>query len=163
DVGGSVVTIAGTATVTDPALTGTTRPITAVESVNTGTIVLATINNPNTLAGVSQLTATVDWGDVTPPVTFTVPVALVGGTPTSSIFQVTGSHTYVEEGVFTVKVLVTTTGGATTAPVSPLTFTATVLDAPLSSEGATISGVEGNNTGRKLIATFTDTNQAATV
>ena len=162
DVGGSTVSIPGTATVTDPALTGTAFSFTAQEDLNTGTILLATIDNPNTLAGVSQLTATVNWGDGTG--NFVVPVVLAGGTPTDSIFQINSSHTYVEEGSYPVTVLVTTTGGATTAPTSPLTATATVVDAPLVAVGSeSISGVEGITTGPKLVATWTDTNNAATV
>ena len=93
-----------------------------------------------------------------------MPVVLAGGTPTDSIFQVNSSHTYVEEGTYPVTVLVTTTGGATTAPTSPLTATATVLDAPLVAVGSeSITGIEGITTGPKLVATWTDTNNAATV
>jgi hypothetical protein len=167
DVDGSVVNIPGTATVSDASLAGSARNFTAQEGQSTGTIVLATIDNPNTLAGVTQLTATVDWGDSTG--IFTVPVTPTGGTPSDTLFQVTGSHTYAEEGVFTVKVTVTTTGGATTAPPpvtssSPLTGTATVLDAPLTAVGSgSIQGIEGNSTGSKLVATWTDTNPGATV
>ena len=160
DDGGSVVTIPGTATVTDPAPLAPPRASRA-EDLNTGTILLATIDNPNTLAGVSQLTATVSWGDSTG--TFVVPIVLAGGTPVDSIFQINSSHTYVEEGTYTVTILVTTTGGATTT-TTPLTATATVLDAPLVAVGSvSISGLEGITTGPKLVATWTDTNNAATV
>ncbi len=162
DVGGSVVYIPGTATVTDPSLSGTAVSFTAQEGLTTGTILLATIDNPNTLAGVSQLTATVNWGDSATD--FVVPVVLAGGTPTDSIFQINSSHTYADEGTYTVSILVTTTGGATTAPLSPLTATATVVDAPIVSVGSdSISGVEGITTGPKLVATWTDTNPGATV
>ena len=65
DVGGSVVTIPGTATVADAPLTFTAFPVSAVEGQSTGTIVLATITNPNTLATVSNMVASVDWGDAT--------------------------------------------------------------------------------------------------
>ena len=167
DVGGSVVTIPGTATVTDPALTGTAQSFTAQEDLNTGTILLATIDYPNTVGGVSQLTASVSWGDSSG--TFVVPVVLAGGTAADSIFQISSSHTYAEEGTYTVSILVTTTGGATTAPppassTSPLTLTATVVDAPLFAVGSdSISGDEGITTGPVLVATWTDANNAATV
>jgi hypothetical protein len=164
DVDGRSITLPGMATVSDQPLMGQAFNFTAQEGQSTGPIALATITNPNTLAGLSQLTATVDWGDGTAPVTFTVPVSQTGGTTSGSLFQVTGSHTYAEEGSFTVKVLVTTTGGATTAPVSPLTATATVADAPLvAASSPSISGAEGASTGMKLIATFTDANPGATV
>ena len=77
------------------------------------------------------------------------------------IFQVIGSHTYAEEGTFTVNINVTTLGGVTTA-LTP--GTATILDAPLtSSNGTEITGVEGNRRGTVLLGTFTDANQGATV
>ncbi len=160
DVGGSTVTLPGSAVVTDPALTGTTNAIAAVEGISTGTIVLATITDPNTLATASNLSATVNWGDGTG----TVPavVTLIGTTSTSTIFDVTGSHTYADEGTDSVSVAVTTTGGATTTP-SPLTDTATVADAPITASGSSISGIEGTSTGSVIIATFSDANPGATV
>ena len=57
DVGGSAVTLTGTATVTDLAVTGSTGNFTAVEGQNTGTFVLATFTDPNTLATVADVNA----------------------------------------------------------------------------------------------------------
>ena len=50
DVGGSVVTLTNTATVTDAAPTGVYQNFTAQEGQSTGTIVLATVTDPDTLA-----------------------------------------------------------------------------------------------------------------
>src|SRR5208337_87991 len=152
DDGGSQVVVPGTATVTDLPVTDAVISFTAVEGQNTGTIVLATFTDPNTLATVADVQATLPiggWGDGTPtaPVTLAVQeigvVPLVPAVPTSGdpIFEVLGSHTYAEEGIFTVNITVTTLGGATT-PLTP--GTATVLDARLtSSNGTEIKGVEG--------------------
>jgi hypothetical protein len=160
DAGSTVTLTNGTATVTDAALAGTTNPVSAVEGSNTGTIVLATITNPNTLATAANLTATVDWGDGTG--TSTVPVTLIGATAAGTIFQVTGSHTYTEEATRTISITVTTTGGATTT-TSPLTATATVADAPITASGTSITGIEGNSTGNVVIATFSDANPGGAV
>ena len=114
DVGGSVVTIPGTATVTDPALTGTAFSFTAQEDLNTGTILLATIDNPNTLAGVSQLTATVNWGDGTGTLSSRSSWPAVRRPTASS--RSTAAIPTSRKARITVTILVTTTGGATTAP-----------------------------------------------
>lgn len=167
DDGGSTLTISGTATITDQAVVLAVRNFTAVEGQNTGTIVLGTFSDPNPLATVSDVTATLiagGWGDTTPGVPVTLAVRQIGGTAISTIFEITGSHTYAEEGTFTVSITVTTSGGVTT-PVT--TGLATVLDAALtSSNGRTITGVEGSPTGPTptgpLIGTFTDSNQSAT-
>ena len=74
DDGGSVVIIPGSVTVTDLPIipgpvTGFVHNFTAVEGQDTGTIVLATFADPNTLATVADVTAflPVDgWGDGTP-------------------------------------------------------------------------------------------------
>ena len=69
DDGGSTVTLTGSATVTDLAVTGATRNFTAVEGKNTGLFVLATFTDPNTLATVADVNAELavgGWGDGTP-------------------------------------------------------------------------------------------------
>ena len=161
DVGGSVVTLNGSVTVTDRPLTGIARDLTAVEGQDSGNVVLATVNDPDTLATVADLGATVNWGD---PGGSTVPatVVLAGGTSTGTLFSVLGSHTYAEEGSYTFTVAVTTAGGAT-ATFTPPTGTATVADAPLSlGLGAPVSGVAGITLpAGTVLATFTDSNPDA--
>ena len=95
DVGGSTVTLTGTATVTDAAPTGIPTTFTAIEGQSTGPIVLATITDPNPLATVSSLTASiVNWGDGKPATPQPLTVVLIGATSTSTTFQVIGAtHT----------------------------------------------------------------------
>ena len=181
DVGGSEVTLTTTlgsevVTVTDlplvPIGNGEVNNFTAQEDKNTGPIVLATFVDPNTLATVADVTAFLPvggWGDTTPAVQTTLKVEEIGVTPLTSptdpgdpIFEVIGSHTYAEEGTYTVNVTLETLGGVTTV-LTP--GTATVLDAPLTgSEGGEITGIEGNPTPPTvLLGSFVDANQAATV
>ena len=166
DAGGSVVTLTTTAGVADLPLAGVPTTFSAVEGQNTGTIVLATITDPNPLATASDLTANiVNWGDSTPSTPKPLTVVLVGGTATTSVFQVLGNHTYLEEGLgLPVTLTVTTSGGATTT-FTPSTGTANVADAALSASGSiSITGVEGSSTTpTPVIATFTDANPFATV
>ena len=134
-------------------------------------IVLATFTDPNTLATVANVTASLPvngWGDGLPTSVTTLTVIQIGVTPVTAatdpgdpIFEITGRHTYAEEGTFTVNINVTTSGGVVTA-LTP--GTATVIDARLSSSNGTeITGTEGNTTGPILLGTFTDNNQGSTI
>ncbi len=163
DAAGSTVTLSGTAAVADPALTGVPENFTAVAGQNTGPIVLATIVDPDPLATVSDLTATVNWGDPGGS-SVTLPVVLAGGTPAGILFQVVGSHTYLDEGTYAVTVAVTTIGGATTT-FTPATGTASVADAPIAlGLGAPITGIEGAALpAGTVLATFTDSAPDAAV
>ena len=57
DDGGSKVVVTGSATVTDPAITGTGQNFSSVEGQDSGSVLLATINDPNTLATAPDITA----------------------------------------------------------------------------------------------------------
>ena len=107
---------------------------TAIEGQNTGTFVLATYTDPNTLATVANENATLavgGWGDGTPTVGgVTLVVQQIGVTPLSSttdpgapIFEVLGSHTYAEQTPAgtpdPLSVIITTLGGVTTTLTSP--------------------------------------------
>jgi hypothetical protein len=176
DDGGSTVTLTNTVTVTDlPVTTGATRNFTAVEGQDTGQFVLATFEDPNTLATVADVQATLaigGWGDGTPTtagVVLTVQQTGVDPANGDPVFAVLGNHTYAEETPAglpdTLSVIITTSGGATTTLTSPPGGGVTVLDAGLtSSNGMTITGNEGIATpATTLLGTFTDANQGATV
>ena len=166
DVGGSVVTITNTATVTDPTPTGVYQNFTAQEGQNTGTIVLATVTDPDTLATVADLESTlVTWGDGTPATPVTIATVAHRRqrppTPSSSCSAATPTR---RQGTFTFTLTSTTPGGVATTFTPAAGGTATVVDAPLSASGSiSITGIEGITTGPKLIATFSDANPFATV
>ena len=94
----------------------------------------------------------INWGDGTPLDTTSGAISFSGipGSKTDP-FTVSGSHTYGEEGNYTITAVIDHEGVFTT-----LTGTATVLDAALTSvNGGTIGGVEGV-TASLSGATFTD-------
>jgi hypothetical protein len=97
----------------------------------------------------------IDWGDGTAPTPGTVTL-LPGNT-----FQVSGSHTYAEEGSFAVKVAVQDDGTTATPNTVGLdTGKATVTDAALRANGTALGTAEGAPlTG--TVATFTDADPAA--
>ena len=174
DDGGSKVTLTGTATITDIPVTGSTSNFTAIEGTNTGLFVLATFDDPNTLATLSSLNAQLaigGWGDGKPTTAgVNLAVQQIGFDPTNGqpMFEVLGSHTYKEETPAglpdTLSVIITTLGGATTTLTSPPGGGVTVLDAALSSSnGTTITGIEGISTGTVVLGTFHDANPFATV
>ncbi len=179
DVGGSTVTLTGaagaeTVTVTDKPVTGSTKNFTAVEGENTGLFVLATFEDPDTLASLSDVNAALavgGWGDTTPGVPgVQLVVQQTGVDPANGdpIFEVLGSHTYAEETPLGMPdplgVIITTLGHMTTPLNSPSGGGVNVLDAELTgSAGTEITGVEGSPTGTVLLGSFVDSNQAATV
>ena len=165
DDGGSQVVITGSATVTDLPVTGATKSFTAVEGQNTGQFVLATFTDPNTLATVADVNATladrrlgrryadrrrasrssVQQIGVTPltaqPIRATRSSRSSAATPTPRRRPracPTPSASSSRPWVASTTTLTSPPGGGVT-----------VLDAPLtSSNGTEITGIEGNSTDR---------------
>ncbi|HYR15729.1 MAG TPA: hypothetical protein VEQ67_16160, partial [Mycobacterium sp.] len=125
DTGGSTVTLTGTATIADAALTaGPPVVITGTEgSTVSGTVGSFSDANPGATA--ADFTATIAWGDGTSS------AGVVTG-PTGGPFTVSGSNLYAEEGSYTIAVTVTDVGGSTVA----LSGSATIADAALASQCA---------------------------
>ena len=82
-------------------------------------------------------TANVDWGDGTPSSPATVTL------PSGTTCEITGTHTYSEEGSYLTTITVSSTPAA--GP-STATSTATVADAPLTLTGETLTGTAGTQT-----------------
>jgi CSLREA domain-containing protein len=89
----------GTAVVTDPAPVIMVPPLQATAGVPTGTLAIATFTDPGTPLPVSHYTATIDWGDRTPPVLGVISVS-------GSVYTVSGGHTYAQPGAYTITVSV---------------------------------------------------------
>ena len=86
---------------------------------------VATFSDDNPAATTADFNASIDWGDGSPPTAGTV------GT-SSPAFFVAGSHTYADEGTFTVTVTINDN--------PPGTGTATTTDTATVSEGDALSG-----------------------
>src|SRR5207247_536120 len=148
DTGGASAGASLSATVADAALTATAgADISATEGASTGTVTVATFSDANPGDHTADFTVTIHWGDSSSsPGT----VSFAGG-----VYSVTGSHTYGDEGTFTVAVDIADTGG----PTRRATESATVADAALTATaGADISATEGASTGTVTVATFSDAN-----
>jgi hypothetical protein len=150
DKASNSATASGTATVADAALTpGPVVTVTATEgSAFSGTV--GSFSDANPAATPADFTAVINWGDAT--TTAGVVTGAAGGP-----FTVSGSHTYVEEGSYTISVTVTDDGGST----ATLHGTAAVGDAPLSGRCATpvLSGTAYAGP----TATFTDSSPTGTL
>jgi len=104
--------------------TGTT--ISAIEGATfTGTV--ATVTDPTVTSTAAEYSATIDWGDGSSS------AGTVSG-PTGGPFTVSGSHTYAEEGTYTIKVTITDID--TTTNTATATSTAKVADAALTARPA---------------------------
>ncbi len=117
-------------------------------SATTGVAVkakVATFTHANPAGAASDYTATITWGDGTASTAGTVSAAAAGD------FEVTGSHTYAAPGQYTTSVTINDIGGAKATATS----SASVVDAPLSATGKTVSGTAGVKLS-PTVATFTD-------
>jgi hypothetical protein len=139
----------GTAIIADAPLSANGNIVSPTENATfTGTVATFTDANPNAVAG--DFTATIDWGDGS---TSTVPgpgTYFVGST---SGFSVGGTHTYTDEGIYSVKVSISDSGGATASASS----TANVKDPPPqpAPQQAQFTALQNVPTGMKSLALFT--------
>ncbi|HJT33292.1 MAG TPA: DUF4214 domain-containing protein [Pirellulales bacterium] len=146
-------TSTGTATaiinVADAALAATGATIAPTEGLSfSGVVANFTDADPNGTA--SDYTAMIAWGDGS---TTSGTVAANG----SGGFQVTGDHTYTEEGTSTITVTIADVGGSTADTIS----TAHVADATLSATAVAVSSPEYTAFSGK-VATFTDADPKGT-
>jgi ELWxxDGT repeat protein len=128
--------------------------IQGTEGKNTGTLKVASFHDTNSGAPAADFTAAIAWGDGT---TTTVSggglVALGNGN-----FAVNASHTYAEEGTYTLSVQILDDGGASLSA----SRTVGVADARLFNPGLfNPHTTEGQGTGTFTVATFADLNAAA--
>ncbi len=101
-------------------------PVSAVEG-NSFAGPVATVSDPDPASAASEYTATIDWGDGSNS------VGTLSG-PAGGPFTVSGSHTYVEEGTYTVTVHVVDVD--TLSNTATATTTAAVADAALTASCA---------------------------
>jgi PKD domain-containing protein len=136
----------------DVPITASGTTINSVEGAPfSGTV--ATVTDPDTNATAAEYTATIDWGDGS-----ATSAGVLSG-PAGGPFPVSGSHTYAEEGTYTVTVTVTDTD--TPSNSATATTTAKVADASLTAGALTLSaGVEGVTPVNATFA-FTDANTGA--
>jgi hypothetical protein len=150
------ITVTDTAMIADPAVVMTGVAVTATEGASvTGTV--ATFTDPGgaeLIAGSPEpedYVATISWGDSTAPSTGTV-------TYSAGQFSVSGTHTYAEEGAYTITV--TLAHGNETMPsvTSVSTSIATVVDPSVVAgpTPAAFTATEGANSGTQPLVTFTD-------
>jgi autotransporter-associated beta strand protein len=119
DADGTVVSPTSAATVADAPLFVTGTTFSAVEGASFNQAV-ASFTDAGGPEPVGNYTATIDWGDGTPTTSGIITLA-------GTVFSVTGSHAYREEGSYRVTVSVHDDGGF----MATVASTATVADAPL--------------------------------
>src|SRR5262249_49318814 len=145
--GSATASVTSTADVAEGDLTVSGTPITATEGQPfAGTV--ATLFDPGSPDPASAYTASIDWGDGT---TTTGTFA-----PGEGSFFIRGTHTYTDEGTFTVQVVVDETGITNgTAPASSTEALVNEGD-QLSGTGTSIA-TAATSPFSGPVATFTDT------
>ena len=131
--------------VRDAALTSAAAVI-AVNEGATFNNTVATFNDANTAAPLSDFTAVIQWGDGT---SSNGTIVSDGG----GAFHVNASHVWHHKSVPNVTVIISDVGSSKTTS----TYTATIADAPLTPTAGTPVFTEGSSSAQ-TIATFTDAN-----
>jgi hypothetical protein len=151
DKGGSSNSTTSTATIGDAVLSGSPAFVQAQEGATFSGLV-ATFTDANAGATAGDFSAVINWGDGQMSNATLITANGSGG------FDVVGSHSYSEEGNFSVQIQISDVGGKHTQVNS----FALVSDAPLSAAGQGISPVEGTSFAG-TVATFTDADPNGTV
>ena len=149
--GTATVTLSGNVTVAEgDAFTPTPGNFTPTEG-HAFSGAVASFADSNPAAQPSDLTATIDWGDGT---TTAGTIAAVAGK-----LVVSGSHTYAEEGAYTVRAAIADDAPGTANATAVVNIN--VADAPLATSGTSLALTEGVAFSG-LVARLTDANPNAT-
>jgi len=146
NIGGDSVSMFGTVTVADASLTnGASFPVFGTEGLNNVNVQLATFTDSNGLAPLSDFISSIDWGDNTP---------FSGGTivQNGGQFVISGSHTYAEEGSYSITIQTLDVGGSTLLTSAG----ASIADAPLSASASAPLVLLQGTPFSGPVATFTD-------
>jgi PKD repeat protein len=134
-------------------ITPTSQNFSLTEGIGGTNLQLGTFTDSNTSLPASEFSATVNWGDGGPATP-----ASVASTVTPGLFNLLGSHTYVEEGTYSAALTISDSGASVF-----FNDTATVADAPLNAgievDFSTPPGVVFNGE----VGSFEDSNPSGTV
>src|SRR6266478_1950462 len=126
-----------------PSISASGTTVTGSEGTNFNGVV-ATFTDTDAGATVNNFTTSIAWGDGT--------TSMGTVQATADGFQVTGSHTYADEGASSVAVTINDIDGSTATATS----TAQIADNDaLTATGYNLSGIEGQVV-NGIVATFTD-------
>lgn len=139
-------TSAATINVADATLSATGTTINGTEGYSV-TAVVANFTDADPAGTASDYTATIDWGDGT---TSAGTIAAAG-----SGFQVSGSHTFAEDGSYSITVSIADVGGSK----ATASGTASIAEPVISATAVPVRGVERSSS-EVAVATFTHGNGA---
>jgi Aspartyl protease/FG-GAP-like repeat len=132
------------AQVADAAITVGSVPVVAVEGRSFSGKV-GSITDANPMGAATDFTATIDWGDGQSSAGV---VTSTGGFG----FAINGTHSYLEEGPFTIKVTATDDGGSSGSSSQAIT----VSDAPITVGVVPVTGVVEGTSFNGIVGHFTD-------
>ncbi len=142
------VQVSGSITVSDPPVSASAVNFSAAEGQAFSNQAVATFTDPGGAEGLSHYSAAIDLGDGSPAT-----AGAITYNAGSGVFTVSAGHLYAEEGSYLVRVSLSHDG----APVAVVQATATVADAPLTLQAASLSPtLAGVPVGPLTVATFQD-------
>lgn len=146
---GAVRKIKTTAVISDAPITGTGADVWGTAGTALTSTTVARLNDADPRGQVSDFTGTIDWGDGTTPTAASFVSASAGK------FNITGTHTYANPGVYTITVNVTDKGGSTASVTSTATIGRSTLVVSAGAAGTVSEGSVFTRSG-----SFTDSTSA---
>jgi hypothetical protein len=136
NLSGDTATANSTVNVADAPLTATGNPLTVTQGTPFSGQVAA-FTDGNFSSDVTDLSATIDWGDSSGTTSGTITFSTSGAS--GVVYDVAGDHTYSQGGTYTATVSIADTGGSSTSTTTPVLVvipTTTSLSAPDVTYGA---------------------------
>jgi hypothetical protein len=143
----SSMIVTDTMTVSEASLIASGQSIAVAEGAATGLVTVATFVDLGGPESVSDYSATIKWGDNS-----TDSAGVIQPTGDGKTFRVVGSHTYAEEGTYSI----TATINHETAPTVTVTSSANVSDPAVIGTPALTNLAQGVNYTNISVATFAD-------
>ncbi len=130
--------------VSDAAISASPANFTASEGASLSAQEVATLTDDNPDGSAADFTALIDWGDGSE-----LSDGVVSGS--GGDYQVTGDHTYLDAGTYSVTVTAVDDDGNLASTASTATITGQISASPVS-----VSATEGSPSGLVAVASFTD-------
>ncbi|MFO0888878.1 MAG: Ig-like domain-containing protein [Isosphaeraceae bacterium] len=105
-----VTATAATIVVAEAAIVAQGATVGAIAGQATGPVIVASFRDSGGIEALASYTATIDWGDGSPPTAGTLTAE--GTSPAATTVVVRGAHTYTRPGVSPITVTITSTDGA---------------------------------------------------
>jgi hypothetical protein len=151
DKGGSSASAQSTVNVSDAPLAAQGQTLASTEGQSLANVLVASFTDPGSDGTIADYAATITWTDSSGQTHTTAGTIQATGAQTLNVVA-SNLGPYAEEGAFPISIVIADKGGSSATAQS----TVNVGDAPLTAQGQTLAGIEGQSLTNVVVASFTD-------